>query len=75
MRWPKALYSALSIAAVVMPNREAVSRFMQKRFGLAFNPMTEVVPLIGSKEGIAHLALAYVGDGDVALIPEPGYLA
>jgi LL-diaminopimelate aminotransferase len=55
--------------------REAVSRFMQKRFGLAFNPMTEVVPLIGSKEGIAHLALAYVGEGDVALIPEPGYLA
>ena len=33
------------------------------------------MPLIGSKEGIAHLALAYVGAGDVALIPEPGYLA
>ena len=55
--------------------REAISRWMQKRFGLTFNPMTEVVPLIGSKEGIAHLALAYVGAGDVALIPEPGYLA
>jgi LL-diaminopimelate aminotransferase len=55
--------------------REAVSRFMKKRFGLTFNAMTEVVPLIGSKEGIAHLALAYVGAGDVALIPEPGYLA
>lgn len=55
--------------------REAVSRWMKKRFGLRFDPMTEVVPLIGSKEGIAHLALAYVGPGDVALIPEPGYLA
>jgi LL-diaminopimelate aminotransferase len=55
--------------------REAVSRWMRKRFGLTFDPMKEVVPLIGSKEGIAHLALAYVGPGDVALIPEPGYLA
>ena len=55
--------------------REAVSRWMQRRFGLTFDPMKEVVPLIGSKEGIAHLALAYVGAGDVALIPEPGYLA
>jgi LL-diaminopimelate aminotransferase len=55
--------------------RDAVSRWMHRRFGLTFDPMKEVVPLIGSKEGIAHLALAYVGDGDVALIPEPGYLA
>ncbi|HSU93854.1 MAG TPA: aminotransferase class I/II-fold pyridoxal phosphate-dependent enzyme [Gemmatimonadaceae bacterium] len=55
--------------------REAVSRWMHRRFGLTFDPMKEVVPLIGSKEGIAHLALAYVGAGDVALIPEPGYLA
>jgi LL-diaminopimelate aminotransferase len=55
--------------------RDAVSRWMHRRFGLTFDPMKEVVPLIGSKEGIAHLALAYVGSGDVALIPEPGYLA
>ena len=55
--------------------RDAVSRWMHRRFGLVFDPMKEVVPLIGSKEGIAHLALAYVGAGDVALIPEPGYLA
>ncbi|MEO8880448.1 MAG: aminotransferase class I/II-fold pyridoxal phosphate-dependent enzyme [Gemmatimonadaceae bacterium] len=55
--------------------RDAVSRWMHRRFGLIFDPMKEVVPLIGSKEGIAHLALAYVGPGDVALIPEPGYLA
>lgn len=55
--------------------REAISRWMDRRFGLAFDPMREVVPLIGSKEGIAHLALAYLDAGDVAIIPEPGYLA
>jgi LL-diaminopimelate aminotransferase len=55
--------------------REAVAAWMQKRFGVVFDPYTEVVPLIGSKEGIAHLAMAYVGPGDVAVVPEPGYLA
>ncbi|HYV96016.1 MAG TPA: aminotransferase class I/II-fold pyridoxal phosphate-dependent enzyme, partial [Gemmatimonadaceae bacterium] len=55
--------------------REAACAWMQRRFGVRFDPMTEFVPLIGSKEGISHLAFAYVGDGDVALIPEPGYLA
>ena len=55
--------------------REAVARFMKRRFGLAFDPMSEIVPLIGSKEGISHVALAYVEEGDVAIIPEPGYLA
>ena len=55
--------------------REAISRWMEKRFGVRFDPYTEVVPLIGSKEGIAHLAMAYVGAGDVTIIPEPGYLA
>ena len=55
--------------------RESVSRWMQRRFGVRFDPLTEIVPLIGSKEGIAHLALAYLDEGDVAVIPEPGYLA
>ena len=55
--------------------RESVSRWMERRFGLRFDPMSEIVPLIGSKEGIAHLALAYLQRGDVAIIPEPGYLA
>ena len=55
--------------------REAVTRWMQRRFNLVFDPITEVVPLIGSKEGIAHLALAYLDRGDVAIIPEPGYLS
>jgi LL-diaminopimelate aminotransferase len=55
--------------------REAACAWMKTRFGVSFDPMTEFVPLIGSKEGISHLAFAYVGEGDVALIPDPGYLA
>ena len=53
--------------------REAVSAWMTKRFGLSFDPLTEIVPLIGSKEGISHLALAYMEPGRVAIVPEPGY--
>jgi LL-diaminopimelate aminotransferase len=55
--------------------REAVSGWMQRRFGVAFDPMTEVVPLLGSKEGLSHLALGYVNEGDVTIVPEPGYNA
>ncbi|HVH39139.1 MAG TPA: aminotransferase class I/II-fold pyridoxal phosphate-dependent enzyme, partial [Gemmatimonadaceae bacterium] len=55
--------------------REAVSKWMEKRFGHRFDPLKEIVPLIGSKEGIAHLAFAYLQKGDVAIIPDPGYLA
>ena len=58
-----------------VPFREAVSAWMQTRFGVRFDPMTEVVPLIGSKEGISHLALAYLEPGTVGIIPEPGYNA
>ena len=57
-----------------VPFREAISAWMERRFGLTFDPMREVVPLIGSKEGIAHLALAYLEPGDVAVVPEPGYI-
>jgi LL-diaminopimelate aminotransferase len=56
-----------------VPYREAVSAWMQKRFGVRFDPMTEVVPLLGSKEGISHLAFAYMEPGAIAIIPEPGY--
>jgi len=55
--------------------REAISAWMQKRFGIRFNPLSEIVPLIGSKEGISHLALAYLEPGAVGIIPEPGYNA
>jgi LL-diaminopimelate aminotransferase len=56
-----------------VPYREAITAWMQERFGVKFDPMTEVVPLIGSKEGISHLALAYLEPGVVGIIPEPGY--
>jgi LL-diaminopimelate aminotransferase len=57
----------------LVPYRESVAAFMRDRFGLTFDAMKEIVPLIGSKEGIAHVALAYLNPGDVAIIPEPGY--
>ncbi|MDB4908157.1 MAG: hypothetical protein JWO05_2941 [Gemmatimonadetes bacterium] len=53
--------------------REAASAFMAKRFGVSFDPIKEIVPLIGSKEGISHLAFAYLQRGLVGIIPEPGY--
>ena len=53
--------------------RQAVARYHQRRFGQTFEPLTEVLPLLGSKEGIAHLALAACNAGDVAIVPEPGY--
>jgi LL-diaminopimelate aminotransferase len=47
---------------------------MTKRFGVQLDPYREVLPLIGSKEGIAHVAFAYVGAGDTTVFPDPGYL-
>ena len=58
-----------------VPYREAISGWMHERFGQSFDPLTEIVPLIGSKEGLAHIAFAYLGSGDVAVIPEPAYQA
>ncbi len=55
--------------------REAVAGWMKKRFGASFDPMTEIVPLIGSKEGLAHVAFAFCGPGDVVIIPDPAYQA
>jgi LL-diaminopimelate aminotransferase len=53
--------------------REAVAAWMERRFGARFDPLTEVVPLLGSKGGISHLAFAYMEEGSVGIIPEPGY--
>jgi LL-diaminopimelate aminotransferase len=58
-----------------VPFREAISRWMQRRFAQRFDPLTEIVPLIGSKEGIAHVAFGFLQPGDVAIVPEPGYMA
>jgi len=55
--------------------REAVATWMDRRFGVQVDPWTEVLPLIGSKDGLAHLPFAYIGPGDAAIIPDPGYQA
>jgi LL-diaminopimelate aminotransferase len=53
--------------------REAMARWYQRRFGVELDPAKEVLPLIGSKEGIGHIALCFIDPGDVALVPDPGY--
>ena len=53
--------------------REAAARYLQRRFRFTVDPFKELHPLIGSKEGIAHLAMAVLSPGDVAIVPEPGY--
>ncbi len=53
--------------------REAVVRWYRRRFGVVLDPDREVFALIGSKEGIAHIPLAFVNPGEVVLIPSPGY--
>lgn len=53
--------------------RQAASGWLKKRFSIRFDPDTEILPLIGSKEGIAHLPLAFINPGDVALVPDPCY--
>jgi LL-diaminopimelate aminotransferase len=55
--------------------RQAASRWIERRFGIRFDPATQTLPLIGSKEGLSHLPLAVINPGDVAIVPEPGYQA
>jgi LL-diaminopimelate aminotransferase len=53
--------------------RQAIADWYGERFGISLDPQREVAPLIGSKEGIAHIALCLLDPGDVALVPDPGY--
>ncbi len=53
--------------------RDAIVRYHRRRFGTTLDPQSEILPLIGSKEGLAHFALAVAGPGDVVVVPEPGY--
>jgi len=53
--------------------REAVAGWYMKRFGAVLDPRTEILSLIGSKEGIGHIPLAFVNPGDAVLVPSPGY--
>ncbi|MFZ6016888.1 MAG: LL-diaminopimelate aminotransferase [Nitrospirota bacterium] len=53
--------------------REAVAKWYKRRFRVSLDPKTEVLSLIGSKEGIGHIPLAFVNPGDIVLVPSPGY--
>jgi LL-diaminopimelate aminotransferase len=84
---PPAAVEALRIAALDPSNsrysfqlglpryREAIADFMLERFGVAVDAATELLPLIGSKEGIFHLPFAVLDPGDVTIVPDPGYQA
>ena len=82
---PENVVSRLRDAALDPPNhrypetdglpefRQAVASWYQERFGISVHPDSEVLPLIGAKEGIGHAALCFIDPGDVALVPDPGY--
>jgi LL-diaminopimelate aminotransferase len=53
--------------------REAMAEFYREHFQVHLSPMTEILPLMGSKEGIMHISMAYLNEGDEVLIPNPGY--
>jgi len=53
--------------------RQTIATWFEKRFGVLLDPLTEILPLMGSKDGISHLPLAIMNPGDVGLVPDPGY--
>ena len=53
--------------------RRAIARWYERRFDVSLDSDREVLPLIGSKEGIGHIALCFIDPGDLALVPDPGY--
>lgn len=53
--------------------RQAIGKWYKARFGVKLDPDTEIQPLIGSKEGIAHMPLAFVNPGEITLVPDPCY--
>ena len=53
--------------------RRAIAHWYQQRFGVSLDPDTEVLPLIGAKEGIGHAAFCFLDPGDLALVPDPAY--
>ena len=53
--------------------RQTIAQWYQRRFGVSLDPDKEVLPLIGSKEGIAHIAFCFIDPGDTALVTDPGY--
>jgi LL-diaminopimelate aminotransferase len=68
-------YSKYGFQQGLLGFRQAASRWIERRFGRRFDPVTEILPLIGSKDGLAHLPFAVVNPGDATIVPEPGYQA
>ncbi|AFV11646.1 LL-diaminopimelate aminotransferase DapL [Thermacetogenium phaeum DSM 12270] len=60
-------------SAGLLAFRTAVASWYRRRFGVELDPASEVVTLIGSKEGIAHISFCYLQEGDLALVPDPAY--
>lgn len=52
---------------------EAVAQWYERRYGVSLNPETEICSLLGSQEGLAHIALSVADEGDVVLVPDPCY--
>jgi len=77
------LHQALAVTALhkygfqqgLVAFREAAAAWVERRFGQQFDAHTEMLPLIGSKEGLTHLPFAICNPGDVVIVPEPGYQA
>src|SRR5689334_12735064 len=59
--------------AGLMAFRQAIAAFMQRRFHVKLDPASEIYSVIGSKEGLGHLPLAFIDPGQVALVPDPAY--
>lgn len=59
----------------ILPLRQAISDWYNNWYGVSLDPNTNVLPLIGSKEGIVHVCMTYLQEGDEALFPNPGYPA
>lgn len=57
----------------ILPLRQAIADFYSKTYSVNLNPETEILPLMGSKEGIMHISMAFVNEGEQVLIPNPGY--
>ena len=53
--------------------REAMADFYKRSYGVTLNPENEILPLLGSKEGIMHISMAFLNPGDKVLVPNPGY--
>ncbi|MBI1883506.1 MAG: LL-diaminopimelate aminotransferase [Chlamydiae bacterium] len=62
-----------SLDAGLAEFRKAIAQWYARRFGVSLKADTEILPLIGSKEGIGHIPLAFINPGDRVLVPEPGY--